>query len=132
MEVSVKERLREFIKESKITQASFCREIGVSEGYISGMRESIQPDKLKSIALKFPQLNIGWLLTGVGSMLKEGIVESPTINTGNVEVPIEAWSVIQKQAESLASKDRQMEALIGLLKKENVRLEDNAASADVG
>ena len=54
------------------------------------------------------------------------------VNYGVVEVSAEAWAVIKKQAESLASKDRQVEALIGLLKKANVRLEDNAASADVG
>ena len=60
-------------------------------------------------------------------MLNEGV-----LNNGVVEVSAEAWAVIKKQAESLASKDRQVEALIGLLKKANVRLEDNAASADVG
>lgn len=59
-------------------------------------------------------------------------VKENIVNYGVVEVSAEAWTVIKKQAESLASKDRQVEALIGLLKKANVRLEDNAASADVG
>jgi transcriptional regulator with XRE-family HTH domain len=132
MEISVKDRLRKYIKETGITQTFFCKEIGVSTGYISGMRESIQPDKLKSIALKFPQLNIGWLLTGVGSMLKDSVVEASAKNIGTVEVSAEAWNVIKKQADSLASKDRQVEELISILKKANVRADDNAVSAGVG
>ena len=34
------------------------------------MRVSIQPDRLKSIAICFPELNTGWLITGEGEMLK--------------------------------------------------------------
>lgn len=70
MEDSVKERLKSFLKESNIKAVEFCEAIGVSQGYIAGMRESIQPDKLKSIATKYPQLDIVWLLTGNGKMLK--------------------------------------------------------------
>ena len=69
MEDSVKERLKRFLKDSNIKGVDFCSSIGVSAGFISGMRESIQPDKLKSIAINYPELNIGWLMTGEGSML---------------------------------------------------------------
>jgi len=68
--MSVKERLKLFLREEGIKDTDFCRTIGVSTGFISGMRVSIQPDKLKSIAINFPRLDIGWLLTGEGSMLK--------------------------------------------------------------
>lgn len=68
METSVKERLRYFLKINNIKAVDFCRSIGVSLGFISGMRESIQPDKLKSIAIKYPNLNISWLMTGIGEM----------------------------------------------------------------
>lgn len=68
MKTSVKERLRYFLKINDIKAVDFCRSIGVSLGFISGMRESIQPDKLKSIAIKYPSLNISWLMTGIGEM----------------------------------------------------------------
>ena len=68
--MSVKERLRIFLKENNIKGTDFCNKIGVSSGFISGMRESIQPDKLKSIATNYPILSIEWLLTGEGEMLK--------------------------------------------------------------
>lgn len=70
MEISVKERLKEFLRESNIKAVDFCNAIGVSSGFIAGMRESIQPSKLKTIATNYPSLNIEWLLTGVGEMLK--------------------------------------------------------------
>lgn len=69
MENSVKERLKSFLKESNIKGSDFCKSIGVSSGFIAGMRESIQPDKLKSIAIIYPSLNIGWLMTGEGEMI---------------------------------------------------------------
>ena len=70
MEDSVKERLKLFLRNYNIKAVDFCRSIGVSSGFISEMRESIQPDKLKSIAINYPCLDIGWLLTGIGEMEK--------------------------------------------------------------
>lgn len=69
VETTVKERLKKYIKYKNLTAKEFCISINVSPGFISGMRESIQPDKLYSIAIKYPDLNIGWLMTSVGSMI---------------------------------------------------------------
>lgn len=71
METTVKQRLEQFLESKNISKSEFGRLIGVSSAYISSMRKSIQPDKLESIALKFPELNIEWLLNGTGLMLKE-------------------------------------------------------------
>ena len=68
--MSVKERLIEFINSRKISVRKFERECGLSYGYVSNMRVSLQPDKLMSISERFPELNTGWLLTGEGEMLK--------------------------------------------------------------
>ena len=68
--MSVKERLILFTKSQRITNTEFCKTIGVSNAFISSMRKSLQPDKIESIALNYSQLNINWLLTGEGSMLK--------------------------------------------------------------
>lgn len=71
METTVKQRLEQFLEYKNISKTEFGRLIGVSSAYISSMRKSIQPDKAESIALKFPELNIKWLLTGNGQMLIE-------------------------------------------------------------
>ena len=81
MEGSVKERLKHFLSENKIKGSDFCAKIGVSSGFISGMRESIQPDKLKSIAIHYPLLDIGWLMTGMGQMQKNAYPEPEAIHT---------------------------------------------------
>lgn len=81
MENTVKERLKHYLKYSKIKGGDFCDSIGVSSGFISAMRESIQPDKLKSIAINYPDLSIEWLLIGIGDMLKINKEElKPSIN----------------------------------------------------
>jgi hypothetical protein len=69
--MAVKERLILFIREKGISNSAFCRSIGVSNAFISSMRKSIQPDKIESIALKFPELNTTWLMTGRGEMYNE-------------------------------------------------------------
>ena len=55
MEVSVKERLKLFLKKEGIKDVDFCRIIGVSTGFISGMRVQI-----KKHCNKFPQIRY-WL-----------------------------------------------------------------------
>lgn len=71
MELTVKDRIIKYLEYKQINRSEFSRQIGVSATYIGSMRESIHPDKLKCIAVKFPDLNIEWLLTGNGTMLKE-------------------------------------------------------------
>lgn len=67
--MSVKERIIEFIKYKNIGQAAFEKSVGLSNGYVNNIRKSIQPDKVQRIALKYPELNTGWLMTGNGEML---------------------------------------------------------------
>jgi hypothetical protein len=73
------------LKKKSIKDSDFCRAIGVSQGYISGMRKSIQPDKLKSIAINYPSLNIGWLMTGVGNMEINNNTEKNILGIENSE-----------------------------------------------
>jgi len=67
--MTVKQRLTDYIKFKGLTKSEFCRTIEVSSAYITSIVTSIQPDKIQRITLNYPDLNIGWLLTGMGSML---------------------------------------------------------------
>ncbi|MDD3479988.1 MAG: hypothetical protein PHI42_06350 [Paludibacteraceae bacterium] len=69
METTVKQRLIEFLTYKKIGQKKFAETCGLSSGYVNAIRKSIQPDKINRIAMQFPDLNTGWLLTGNGEML---------------------------------------------------------------
>ena len=68
--MSVKERLGKYLEFKKISKSEFGRVIGVSAAFVGSIRKSIQPDKVESIALNYPDLNIAWLLTGEGEMLR--------------------------------------------------------------
>lgn len=69
MKDTVKERLIKYLKYKNISNSEFGRIIGVSNAYVTSIRKSIQPEKIQSISLNFPDLNINWLLTGEGEML---------------------------------------------------------------
>lgn len=69
---TVKERLSEFLRTIGVNKSEFGRRIGVSSAFITSMRKSIQPDKIKAIQSEFPNLNTNWLLTGEGEMLCDG------------------------------------------------------------
>lgn len=94
METTVKQRLKEYINHKGISVRLFESTCGLSYGYVSNMRVSIQPDKVMSIAKHYPDLNAGWLLTGEGEMLKNGekslvtIVPKKSIDKLQDRVPI--------------------------------------------
>ena len=70
MEDTIKARLTAYLRYKGINKSEFGRIIGVSNAYISSIRKSIQPDKAEKIASSFPDLNIAWLMTGEGEMVK--------------------------------------------------------------
>jgi transcriptional regulator with XRE-family HTH domain len=69
--MTVKERLIEYLKVKKISKSDFGKAIGVSDAYVTSIRKSIKTDKIQSIALNFPDLNIDWLLYEKGEMIRE-------------------------------------------------------------
>lgn len=106
--MTVKERLIDFIHYKNISNSEFCRSIEVSAAFVSSMVKSIQPDKIKRITLKYPELNMGWLLTGEGEMLKSE--EKPIIPLINTETA--PMSVLQFIMESSKTASAQMGELI--------------------
>lgn len=71
MESSVKQRLIEYLRYSKIGQNKFEKKAGISNGYIANLKSSPSPEKIKQILDAAPDLNRDWLLYGEGEMLKE-------------------------------------------------------------
>lgn len=106
MDNTIKERLTAYLKYKGINKSEFGRMVGVSNAYISSIRKSIQPDKTEKIAASFPDLNIAWLITGDGEMLKDNVKQislgdnSPNISgNGN---NVNAASTIDKALNEIA------------------------------
>ena len=59
-------------------------------------------------------INLVWVQSGEGEMFIEHNLNSEQ----DVTIPASVWSVIQRQAQSLSSRDRQIEDLIALLKEQ--------------
>lgn len=66
----IKDRLLQYINFKCITKAFFEKSIYASNGYINNVK-TLGSDKLEDILNKYPDLNIEWLLTGNGNMIKE-------------------------------------------------------------
>lgn len=68
--MSIKDRARIFVKSQQTTMKAFETSINASNGYINNITRSISLEKIDLIVEKYPILNIEWLLTGKGDMLK--------------------------------------------------------------
>lgn len=68
--MEIKDRISEFIQYKNITIAEFERNVSLANGYIKKFKGSIGSDKLSNIISYYPDININWLITGEGPMLK--------------------------------------------------------------
>lgn len=71
--MSVKERLKYFIKYLNIRNADFERSIGAGNAYVQNISKGIGSNYLEKIREVYPDLNIEWLLTGKGEMLRSEV-----------------------------------------------------------
>lgn len=96
-ESPIKQRLIEFIEFKGISKNRFEVDCGLSPRYVSNISRSIGQDIIKKISLTYPELNIGWLLTGEGSMLKEE-------SSQNLKVLEDLEKIYKNKIESLEEK----------------------------
>lgn len=68
--MTVKDRIKEFCKSENLSISAFEDTIRVSNGYVNSISKSIGIDKLNTILEIYPNINLEWLLTGKGKMLK--------------------------------------------------------------
>ena len=83
------DRTLQFIGFKGIKKSSFYKNTGLSNGYLDKVKE-LGADKILSIISFYTELNIEWLITGEGEMLKQesnnetlGLLNEPSIGYGN-------------------------------------------------
>ena len=87
------------------------------------MRKSLQPDKIKSIAMNYPDLNTDWLITGEGEMLRPSVVQNnqsgDNINGNSVNISKseteKLLEVINSFNEIIRKKDEQINRLLTII-----------------
>jgi len=117
--MSVKERIKIFLKHKNLSQTAFEKRCGLSNGYVNNIRKSISDNILQRVVLTFPELNPVWLRMGEGKMLlnetEHGIEnnEIPHVLTDKtieyMTIPVEIFKLIQTQAETILSQQRVIE-----------------------
>lgn len=116
------DRLMQFIRFAGLSARQFDLSIGASNGYTLRMQKnnaSIGSDVIENILKAYPQLNVVWLITGEGEMLKEN--EEELIMDFD-ELPKEKQTEIE-QIIVAKIKERQQEELKGLLKEVTEEIE---------
>lgn len=113
MESTIKQRIKQFCNEIGISVKAFEEHSNLSNGYVNGISKSIGDEKLKTISLSFPQLNITWLLTGDGEMLNSEGCQSSSGET--ITMSREAWQTIVSQQETIRSQQEDLSRLIAAM-----------------
>ena len=123
----VAENDRELAEKLDYTKSSFSQ--------IVNGRVPLSEKFVKKLCRLDKNINEVWILTGDGEMFKSE--KESNLNSENVvTIQKDVWNVLQQQAASLASKDKQIDELMSLLKeqiadnkKAIARQEDDVASA---
>lgn len=100
--------------------------MGLSTGFVNNIGDSIRRTSLDKISSIYPDLNIAWLLTGVGDMLTSDVPPARSVDIPEEIVdgfnPRELLDIIhdltaqgKQNAEANERNSRNIEKLIGLL-----------------
>lgn len=144
----VKRRLEAFIAYLGISTRAFERDAHVAVGFVRSIRQSISPAKQKLIQNAYPDLNIGWLLTGEGEMFRgptpvhQTMTESPnsvqiahssaeSVNINNKTEQGMEEAFMQKIVDRLMGSNEALVASNSELTRTNSRLTEEIASIRV-
>ena len=126
----MKERILQFIDYKGFNKSKFYRETGLSNGILD-KKSGLTLDSIEKIYSKYPEINIEWLLTGKGEMLKtfaQNITQNGNTNVnnghnvsdqGNVikQTNDELMEIIREKDKQIAEKDKQIAMLIEKISK---------------
>lgn len=80
----MKERLLKFLSYLEIGQTKFEEKVGLSRGLINNIKGNISIKSLNKISTHYPELNIDWLQTGKGEMLKSAAATTGESDPGKM------------------------------------------------
>lgn len=75
--MTTKDRLKEFLSYKKIGRNKFETKLGLASGYMSSKGITITSEVIEKTSSEYPELNLDWLITGKGEMLKSTAENKP-------------------------------------------------------
>lgn len=126
--MTVKDRLKFMLEQKGIKPSFFCREIGVSKGYINSIRNSISPKVINEINAKFAgEIDTYYLLTGKDPKSREVTISTDSlfkrIHDEQLKSKDQALQIIELNA-TVKKRDETIEKLkkqISILEKKITR-----------
>ncbi len=102
---------------------NFEKSIEASNGYINSIKNNIGKDKMIKILELYPNLNLEWLLTGTGEMLKEitqntGKGHNIVGNSNKIKPPQQ----INDCLVLLEKKEKQLDKILNLLNQKDEQI----------
>ncbi|MFK7061388.1 hypothetical protein V3Q90_14820 [Flavobacterium oreochromis] len=123
----IQDRIIQFIEYKGLTKYKFYKKTNLSNGFLD-KKGTIGVDKCEIIYSFFPEINLEWLITGKGEMLKTNITTEAVQENSGIdykELAEARKETIESLKETLESKNEQIQ----YLKEENTRLKQELASA---
>ncbi len=120
MQETVKQRLVRYLEHKKIGRNKFEISAGISQGYITNLKNAPKEQQLVKILQSAPDLNRVWLLTGEGDMLVSPDADndsSVTVNSHNRNSTINDGDTIKQLLSLLEEKDKQINTLLNIIQK---------------
>jgi hypothetical protein len=111
------ERIFQIIEYKGINKSVFYKSTGLSNGFLDKVKD-IGVSKLEQILNAYPDINMEWLLTGKGEMLKS---ELPVVKTNETELDyLKKINELQEyKIKQLEEENSRFETNIEFVKKNN-------------
>lgn len=126
--MTTKKRLLDFLTYLSIGQTVFEKKVGISNGYVNNVKNSIGSEIISKISDVYPELSTEWLLTGKGEMLRNNqqigdiahstVVGANVNGNGNRITNNDVTSMIELQKgyqEMIKKSQEQIDRLIGII-----------------
>lgn len=111
--MTTKDRLKEFLSAQKVGRNKFEEQIGVSTGYMSTKSATITSDVIEKTISAYPDLNLEWLITGNGDMIKSSPSETPMSSQKEMEYK-DTIRELEAEVNQLKGENRILREQIGL------------------
>lgn len=121
------ERIKQFADYQGVSLRRFCETVGIANGSFTKVK-SVGSENLLKIFYAYPEINLEWLITGEGAMIKS------KQNTADSSVLLDVIREKDTRIEQLVRANERMSIELDLLKKNTVTStvsSMDAASKDV-